>query len=493
MELYQFQQEDVDKLKIQKSAAIGSEMACGKTHEAIALDEIWCDEATYSNPKTLVIAPLNTFNSWQEKYAEQSPGTRVTVIDRKNRDLFVNALNHDNGDVFLMHWDALRRMPDLRQFKFETIIADEAHRASSRASLTTNALKKLKTNHKLAMSGTLSGDKPDGLWSIFNWLWPQYYRSYWAFRKAYIDEWTNPHTGYREILGVKNEKYLHEQIAPWYVRHLKRNQCCDNHPNGVLSWLPEVTHDRITVDISPTQRRIYNEMRSGMVAWIGEQQQTPLVASIVIAKLARLSQIALATPKLETELHRRRDKELNPPLVYNGGWRQNPDGTDYYEEVDVVNLELPSSKLDALKEWLNDHPDKPVIVVSSSAKMCELVKEDLNKFGYPTELLYGKTPQAIRDVIVSNFNAGKFRVFLGVIEAMAEGVDGLQYGTDTIIFLDRSWWGMMNKQTEERVDRPGQKNATNIIDIVARDTVDIQRHHDLDLKWDSVRKILGDI
>ena len=41
MKLYKFQEEDVAKLAIQRSALIGSEMGTGKTHEAIALDELW--------------------------------------------------------------------------------------------------------------------------------------------------------------------------------------------------------------------------------------------------------------------------------------------------------------------------------------------------------------------------------------------------------------------------------------------------------------------
>ncbi len=81
-QLYPFQVEDVDKLSQVHYALISSEMGTGKTHCAIELDELW-------NPSgkkpTLVIAPLNTHDSWLEKYSAQSPSTDVVVINRKDR------------------------------------------------------------------------------------------------------------------------------------------------------------------------------------------------------------------------------------------------------------------------------------------------------------------------------------------------------------------------------------------------------------------------
>lgn len=139
VDLYQFQTEDVEKLVRQPSALIGSEMGTGKTHEAIALDELWAEENKGKFRPTLVIAPLNTHDSWIEKYSEQSPETDVIRIDRKNRERFVDNIRRGRGDVFLMHWDALRLLPYLPEVQFQTIIGDEVHRIANRKSLTTRA------------------------------------------------------------------------------------------------------------------------------------------------------------------------------------------------------------------------------------------------------------------------------------------------------------------------------------------------------------------
>jgi len=460
MELYPFQKDDVEKIARQRAGLIGSEMGTGKTLEAIELDKLWFNSATQK--PTLIIAPLNTFDSWVDKYNKQAPEVEVVVIDRKNRAKFVSDIKHKRGDVFLMHWDALRLMPELAEIEFGTIIGDEVHRISNRKSQVFRATKRLKADHKLGMSGTASGDQPQNLWSVLNWLWPSYYKSYWKFRKHYCVEEIQygAGQGYSKIVGVKNIPYLMDEMSPWYVRHLKREQCCEHHPEGVMPWLLDKTYDTIWVDLSPTQRRVYDQMRREMVAWVGEHEDSPLVASVVVAQLTRLSQMALATP-----------------VVLESG---------------VIGLTDPSSKLDALVELLKDNPNKKFVVASSSKKMVYLAQHRLEQLGIPSFALSGDTPQSQRDGMIDRFVNDDTRVFLGVIEAMAEGIDGLQWATDTMVFLDRSWRTIKNMQCEDRLHRDGQKDTVQIIDIMARNTVDLGRRAKLQTKWSWIKTILGD-
>jgi SNF2 family DNA or RNA helicase len=333
------------------------------------------------------------------------------------------------------------------------------------------------------MSGTASGDNPINLWSILHFVWPTYYSSYWKFWKHYVIEGkaVNPSTGdtYRKVIGLKNLRHLREEIDPWYVRHLKRDMCCDYHPDGVMSWLPEKTYDKIWVDLSPVQRRVYNQMRDKMIAWVGEHEDSPLTASVVVAQLTRLSQIALATPSVRYE------KRLDRYVV-------GKNGEPIYRDVHVVDLNLPSSKLETLLELVKDNPNKKFVVFSSSKKVCYLAKAYMEERGIGSFVLSGDTPQGQRDGMVSRFINGDARLFIGVIEAAAEGIDGLQHATDTAVFLDRSWRTIKNQQAEDRLHRGGQKDTVQIIDIMARDTVDMGRFTRLQEKWEWIRMVLGD-
>jgi SNF2 family DNA or RNA helicase len=283
--------------------------------------------------------------------------------------------------------------------------------------------------------------------------------------------------GYKNIVGVQNIKSLMEEMDPWYIRHLKRDECCVHHPKGVMGWLPEKTYETIWVDLSPKQRKFYDQMRKEMVSWVNTHENTPLVAQIVVVQLMRLSQMALATPEI-----------VGTKMV----WRVNSDGEKRQVEVDDIKLQAPSSKIDAVKELIKDHEGKQFVVFSSSKQACYLAQEAFARAGITSEVLSGDTPQTQREGMVGRFAAGEYQVFIGVIQAAAEGIDGLQHATDTAIFLDRSWSTIKNKQAEDRLHRDGQKDAVMIIDVMARNTLDFGRKQRLETKWSWIRQILGD-
>jgi len=89
------------------------------------------------------------------------------------------------------------------------------------------------------------------------------------------------------------------------------------------------------------------------------------------------------------------------------------------------------------------------------------------------------------------FIRGDVQVILIMIQA-SEGIDGLQEATDTAVFFDRSQSARMNMQAEDRLHRDGQKNTVQIIDIMARNTVDLGRHQRLKHKWEWLKLLLGD-
>lgn len=481
IKLYPFQQQTVKKLSRQKAGLIADEMGCGKTHTAIALDQLWYASLEEKLP-TLVVAPLNTFESWREKYTNQEPDLDIVVLDRKNRLAFLRAILQKRGDVFVMHWEALRLLqPEFERLgiRWGTVVADEVHRASNRKAQTTRYLKQLRCQRKLGLSGTASGDKPQNLWSILNWLWPTFYRSYWKFVNHYcVQDYVNRgEATYRQFVGVKNVDTLMRQMEPWYVRHLKREPCCPHHPQGVMYWLPEKVYESIWVELNPTQRRIYDQMKKEMVAWVNEHEDTPLVASVVVAQMTRLSQIALATPELSNVVVQKWDKGLR----------------EYFENERLqVTLTEPSSKIDAAKELILDHEGKQFVVFTASKQAAYLAEKSFGASGISARVLSGDTPDVQRRQMVADFVAKRYQIFIAVIQAAAEGIDGLQHATDTAIFLDRSWSTIKNQQAEDRLHRGGQKDTVTIIDIMARNTLDLGRKQRLELKWEWIKAILGD-
>lgn len=464
--LYPFQEEDVQKLLDRKSVLIANEMGTGKTYEAIALD-VLRREVMDRHAKTLVVAPLTILEStWLDHYQELAPHLRPIVIDTKNRRPFLNALKSDDYDVYILHWEALRIIENqLREIIWFHIIADEAHRAKNRKAQQTRSLKRLRTGFRTALTGTPVMNKPPDIWSILNWLYRDQWRSYWRFYERYVHyEIKYPH-GYHEMKGPKNVEELRSIIEPYFTRRTKKE---------VLPDLPDKYYTRIVVDLTPKQRKAYDQMKKEMIAWLETQDGTkPLPAPVVIAQLIRLQQFSLAYADIVYSTTA--SVEEGAPQGSSGG---------------SVILTEPSSKLDALFQIIEDNPDESLVIFSQFKQAISLVEARLDRGGIGYVRITGDDSTAARRRAVDDFQSGSASIFVGTIGAGSEGITLTR--SSTVIFLDRDWTPARNAQAEDRLHRIGQKSAVQVIDIMSRNTVDQYRFAKLEMKKEWIRRMIDD-
>jgi SNF2 family DNA or RNA helicase len=484
MKLYEHQIQCVEKVgwktytqntAMGTSRLIADDMGLGKTYEGLAVDgDLRKDKYAYRRP-TLIVAPSGTHPDWadsimayNDSWLEDNRPTLIRIIDRKNRQPFINALkdwedwridpNIATACYFIMHYEGLRLIDELKYVKWFHIIADEVHRIKNRASQQTRALKALDTKYKTGLSGTPADDKPQDIWSVLNWLWPKTYRSYWKFvNQTCVFEDTELQKlkygrTFKKIQGVNPEgaERMLSTIAPHYVRRKKRDVGID---------LPPKTYTSRYIDLGSQQRRTYDEMRKDMLAWMGEQRDVPFVATAVISQLVRLQQMALASPVVTTDGH-------------------------------VREMTLPSAKLDALEEIIDGNPNEPLVVFTQSKSMVNLTVRTLRSKRIETRAYTGDVSQRDRDDAVQKFQSGHVQVLACTIAAGGEGIT--LHRASTAIFLDRVWNPTRNRQAEDRLHRIGQKNPVQIIDIVARNTVDLGRMQRIANKWSQLALILGD-
>jgi SNF2 family DNA or RNA helicase len=459
--LFPFQAEDVNKLASQQGVLIANEMGTGKTYEAIARDgRLRAEDVLWKAPKRtlVVVSPMVVTSVWKA-HLEALTSLPVTILDPKNRSKSLTTFLDGGDGYFVMHYEALRLLVDeMKDIYWFHTIADECHRIKNRKAQQTAAFKKIKTKYRTAMSGTPAVNRPDELWSVLNWLKPEEYRSYWTFYRRYVDYEIIYPQGFHKVTGPKNVEELQCRISDYYVRHLKKEPCCAHHPQGVLPQLPDKVYDPpLWVELSGPQRTAYNQMRKEMIAWIGQNENKPLVAPVVIAQLIRLQQFAVA----------------------------HADIVDGH-----VELSEPSSKLDALMELLEAHEGEQVVVFSQFKQLVDLCNKRLEAAGIPYVTLTGDVKPELRPAAVAKFQSGMARVFTGTITAGGVGVD--LYAASTVVFLDRGWSPASNQQAEDRLHRHGQKDTVQVCDIMARNTIDFGRKQKIDLKWSWIKELLGD-
>ncbi len=448
--LYEFQKYAVDFLVDKRSVLLGDDMGLGKSPQAIVLDQERRIKQPnlVKNPKTLVITYIGIFSGWQEHFRLWNPSLRVKTINNKDRLPFLKAIAEDEADVYICHWQSLRFIiEDLKQVKWFHIIGDEIHATQNRKSQQSKALKEIPAIYKTGLSGTPAFDKPDDLWSILNWLYPDHWSSYWRYYNKHII--FTDFNGYRTIVGVAHADELQREMSGFYIRRRKED---------VLLDLPDKYNTRVEVDMSPRQAKAYESMREDMLAWVGEHEDEPVAAPVVIAQLTRLQQFSDAFGTI--------DRDSGKML-----------------------LAEPSSKLDAVMQIL-ESTNEQIVIFSQFAQMIKMLGQRLEKANIPHGLFIGDTSARDREQIIEEFQAGKLKVFAGTIAAGGIGIT--LTASSTVVFIDRSWSPALNRQAEDRLHRIGQKNAVQVIDIISRGTIDAKRHEEINLKWAWIRELLGE-
>lgn len=457
-----------DKLAAYPNVAFFDDMGTGKTVAALDIDRIRRKQ-NWPNAKTLVVT-LNgpVMDSWRRHF-EDWTDLKVCVLNPKKRAQCWADFIHSNADVFVVHWDGVRVFPELQDITWLHVIGDEVHKIMHRDTKTTKEFKRIRTGYKTGLTGTPTSGRPDLLWSILNWLYPKVWRSYHKFFEEYVEysysnEEVDPDTGevelnmfkpsYKVVKGPKNEEKLQALIEPYTVRRLLR----EVRP-GMPDRLPPQV---LRVELSPTQRKMYNQMRDDMLAWVSDRAEqhdeiSPIVAPIVIVKLMRLVQFACATAWVDL----------------NGD----------------VQLTDPSAKLDLIMSLIEANPTTQLVIFSNFKKLVYLLNTRLQKANIPFSTVHGDIKSELRDDEVQRFQSGKSLIFTGTTQAGGTGID--LFAANRMIHIDRNYSAIVNQQAEGRIDRIGQTQPIQIIDIVAENTIEDSRLEDVKMKWSWVKQLLG--
>jgi len=429
---YDYQERDIQKIiNNDGTGIIATQVGGGKTLVAI---EVARRLRTETN---MVIAPKGTHKrAWEKTIKRQIPEAKVKYVNstKAGKEAWDDLANEVPSWYILspeyfrkFHWGSVK--PDFAVF-------DEVHRASNRKAKTSTALSTLKAKSRLAMSGTIAGNKIEGFWSVLRWVYPEIAgRSFWKWVDKYCITKFDPFAG-KVIAGERVAGAIVDSI-PCYIRHLKRERCCSFHPEGMDAELPRVVQEERVVQLSPEQKRIYKKFEKDLLVFL---EGNPMVAEVPVASRIRLRQITLGVPTVTDE-----------------------------GEVTFAE-DCKSSKLDELKSIIEDSPDgEPMLILTHSQKFAEVTAKRLGEKAFEWS---GKKSQKLRDEALEKFIAGDLQYIVAVISAIGEGTDGLQERCSTVVWLSRDDNRLLNEQAAGRLDRQGQKSSVTSFDIIAEDTYD---------------------
>ena len=224
---------------------MADDMGLGKTIQVISLILKMKEEKSLDKP-VLVICPTTLIGNWMKELQMFAPSLDATVYHGAERQLDVK------HDVILTTYAIMRiDVEELKKQQWGMIIVDEAQNIKNPDTAQTLAIKMLKSDVKVAMTGTPVENRLTELWSIFDFINTGYLGSLKDFQKSYAI----PIERFKENSRAAKLKM---SISPFVLRRLKT----DKH---VITDLPEKMVINDYCYLSKSQAVLYEKTLNEMM------------------------------------------------------------------------------------------------------------------------------------------------------------------------------------------------------------------------------------
>ena len=401
---------------------LADDMGLGKTLQALAVIQK-AKEQDGPQP-TLVICPTTVVFNWESEIQKFAPTLTTLKLSGVERKSFFKEI--PNYDVVITSYALVRRdIAKLKEYNFRYIILDESQNIKNAMSQTAQAVKKLQSSHKLALSGTPIENKLEELWSVFDFLMPGFLFSVADFNSRYVYP-------IMERQDKIVEKRLKLQIYPFILRRMKRDvakDLPDKVENIAYCELTDEQKDFYLTVLDSTKEELFKSI---------EQNGLEKSRMSIFSALLRLRQIC-----------------CHPRL---------------YDKDNVKNI-IKSGKFEKLKVMLEEIVDEGhrILLFSQFVDMLDIIKAWLDKTGIKYEYLTGKTKD--RQGAVERFNTDPtVKIFLISLKAGGTGLN--LTGADYVIHYDPWWNPAVEDQATDRAYRIGQTKKVFVYRLITKNTVE---------------------
>jgi SNF2 family DNA or RNA helicase len=296
--------------------------------------------------------------------------------------------------------------------EFSVVVLDEAQHIKNRTTRNAQSVKSLKSVQKLVLTGTPVENSVSDVWSIFDFLLPDYLGDYSTFKDQ-----TEQAVQQGGKVGAAALEKLRQKIHPFILRRLKKDVAKD---------LPDKIVRISYCTMSAEQQRLTNELRMRAKAASTKFE--------MLAVLMRMRQIA-----------------NHPALVEKGA-------------------ENSSGKIEAFFDVLDEAMagGHRALVFSQFVSMLSILRRELDARGIRYCYLDGSTKDRLGEC--RKFNQSDIPVFLISLHAGGTGLN--LTGADTVIHFDPWWNPAVENQATDRAHRIGQTRTVFVHLFISHGTLE---------------------
>jgi SNF2 family DNA or RNA helicase len=304
------------------------------------------------------------------------------------------------------------------------LILDEAQTVKNPRARVSQAVRAVRAEHRLCLTGTPVENHLGELWSLFDFLQPGLLGDERQFQRHY-------RTPIERNGDRRRAEALATRLAPFMLRRTK---------DMVARELPPKSEIVATIVLEERQRDFYDAIRLAMHQRIQEvirQQGLGRSRITILDALLKLRQVC-----------------CDPRLL----------------DIDGAREHVPSAKLEWLATVLPElvEEGRRVLLFSQFTSMLRLIETQVSALGIPYCLLTGETRN--RTEVIERFQSGAAPLFLISLKAGGTGLN--LTAADTVIHYDPWWNPAVQAQATDRAHRIGQDKPVFAYKLIAQATVE---------------------
>jgi SNF2 family DNA or RNA helicase/uncharacterized Zn finger protein len=425
----------VKNAKLGMGSIIADDMGLGKTLQVISALLKFKQEKLLDKKKAIVIVPTTLLTNWQKEIQKFAPGLNAHIYHGTKRKF-----EKEEFDLLLTTYGVVRSdFEKLQKIKWFAVIADEAQNIKNNETEQTKAVKKLKSDIKIAMSGTPVENRLSEYWSIFDFT----NKGYLGGSKWFKENFAVPITENHNIHCLEKFKKI---TQPFILRRLKSDK-------SIISDLPEKIENTNYCTLSKEQAAIYQNVIAQLMPGIEETEDNFNRQGLVLKMITALKQVCN---------HPVQYLKKGKPEIENSGKTQL-----------LINL----------LENIYENNEKTLIFTQYKEMgdlLCQIIE---NQFGYKPLFLHGGTTRKQRDKMVEDFqNIPQVHTFILSLKAGGTGLN--LTAANHVVHYDLWWNPAVEAQATDRAYRIGQKNNVMVYRLLTQGTFEEKINQMLQVKKD---------
>jgi hypothetical protein len=430
--------------RLRLGACLADDMGLGKTIQVLSLLLVLKSEAAGGRKPSLLVAPASLLANWAAEIARFAPSLDAIVVHPSAMPAEMLktgvAAGLEGADLVITSYGFLARLPWLAATAWRLAVIDEAQAIKNPGAKQTQAVKKIRAETRIALTGTPIENRLGDLWSIFDFINPGLLGSakqFSTFVKRLAERPQNPYGPLRDL------------VRPYILRRLKTDK-------SVIADLPDKTEVKAFCLLSRKQAALYqqavDEFSDQLESAAGMQRR-----GIVLALLMRLKQIC----------------------NHSSQWL----GDNSWAEEDSGKF----ARLREITEEIAARQEKALIFTQFRETTAPLASFLGSVFGRPGLVLHGETEVGKRKDLVRQFQEDDDIPFF-VLSLKAGGAGLNLTAAAHVIHFDRWWNPAVENQATDRAFRIGQTKNVLVHKFVCRGTVEDK----IDQMIEAKQRLAGD-